>query len=147
MIGGLSTTDVASRIQQLMSERQQHADALSRIDQTLERIGSLLHPGQMPRRRGRPPKNAIFGRAPVGRPPGRPAGRRKRRTFAISGNESIINFVREHKNPSTKEIKEHWMSEDRGGKVDNALTKLVKEKKLKRTPLGEGIRGSRYSLP
>ena len=36
-------------------------------------------------------------------PAGKP-GRRKRRRFAVSGNDSILNFIRDHRNPTTKEI-------------------------------------------
>jgi hypothetical protein len=69
--------------------------------------------------------------------------RRKRGKFAISGEESIINFIRDHRNPSTSEITAHWRSEGRGGKADNALSRLVKIRRLKRQPI-PGERGSRY---
>jgi hypothetical protein len=54
-------------------------------------------------------------------------------------------FVRERKNPITQEIEKQWASEGRKATAGNALTLLVKGKKLKLTPL-EGQRGSRYSL-
>jgi hypothetical protein len=44
-----------------------------------------------------------------------------------------------------REIEKHWTSEGRAVSAANLLSKLVKEKKLKRTPL-KGERGSRYSL-
>lgn len=58
----------------------------------------------------------------------------------------MLAFVKEHKNPTSQEIERHWTSEGRRGLAANSLTRLVKAKKLKRTPLGKGIRGSRYSL-
>ena len=54
-------------------------------------------------------------------------------------------FVKAHKNPKTKDVKKFWADEGRGGTADNALSKLVKEKKLKRIPL-QGEPGSRYAL-
>jgi len=75
------------------------------------------------------------------------AGKRKRirRKFAVSGEQSILNFVKAKSNPIGSEIEKHWTSEGRAVTAANLISKLVKEKKLKRTPLKEG-RGSRYSL-
>jgi len=39
-----------------------------------------------------------------------------------------------------------WASEGRLGTADNVLSTLFKEKRVRRKPLGEGIRGIRYSL-
>ena len=68
-----------------------------------------------------------------------------RRKFAVSGEESILLFVKEHKGATTQDIKKFWIAEGRGGTADNVLSKLAKEKKLKRTPL-VGQRGSRYGV-
>ena len=75
------------------------------------------------------------------------AGNRKRvrRKFAVSGEQLILGFVKSKSNPVGKEIEKHWSSEGRAATAANLLSKLVKEKKLKRTPLKDG-RGSRYSL-
>jgi hypothetical protein len=70
---------------------------------------------------------------------------RIRRKFTVSGEKSILNFVKSKSNPIGKEIQKHWASEGRAGAAANLISKLVKAKKLKRTPLKEG-RGSRYSL-
>jgi hypothetical protein len=72
--------------------------------------------------------------------------RRRPRKFAISAEASVLAFVKLHKNPKTKDVKKHWADEGRGGTADNALSKLVKEKKLKRIPL-QGEPGSKYALP
>jgi hypothetical protein len=71
-------------------------------------------------------------------------GKRTRQRFETSGEDSIINFIRSNRNPTTQDVKKHWASEGRGGTADNALSKLVKERKIKRIPL-VGERGSRYS--
>jgi hypothetical protein len=61
-------------------------------------------------------------------------------------NDLILNFVKQNKRPTTREINTHWISEGRSGKADNTLSILVNAGKLKRTPLGGGEKGSRYSL-
>jgi hypothetical protein len=133
-----SPDNVIQRIEQLLRQRQEHQEAVTRIDEMLERVGHALGT-RLP---GRPPGG---GRSPKMELPVR-RRRRQRGKFAVSGDESIIAFVKERKNPTTKDLTKHWASESRGGTAANALSRLVKEKKLKRTPL-EGERGSRYSLP
>jgi len=63
----------------------------------------------------------------------------------VSGEQSILNFVKSRSNPVGKEIQKHWASEGRAGAAANLISKLVKAKMLKRTPL-KGERGSRYSV-
>ena len=63
----------------------------------------------------------------------------------MSGDEPVLAFVKAKNSPTTKRINKHWKSRGRGNTADNTLTKLVKEKKLKRTPVVEG-RGSQYSV-
>ena len=141
--------DVAGRIQSLMQEKQQHEEALAQINQTLQQIGSLLGGAPRGRRPGRPsasvsfamPAAAIGGGAMGGR-----RKRRKRRHFEMSGEDSIVQFVRTNRNPTTSEITAHWRREGRGGKADNALSRLVKIRRLKRQPI-PGERGSRYLIP
>jgi hypothetical protein len=127
---------VAQKIQKLIGERQVHVAAISQIDSTLERVGAALANGVD--RRGSPASTAAKG------PPLKRS--RRRRKFAISAEATVLAFVKEHKNPKTKDIKKYWADEGRGGTADNALSKLVKEKKLKRIPL-QGEPGSRYTLP
>jgi len=71
--------------------------------------------------------------------------KRIRRKFAVSGEQSILDFVKSKSNPMGREIEKQWSSEGRARTAANLLSKLVKEKKLKRTPLKDE-RGSRYSL-
>jgi hypothetical protein len=125
-------TDLSQRIQTLLADRQQHATAIAAIDQVLERVGAALgtKPGG---RQTRKPTS-------VTKPP-----KRQRRKFAVSGDELVLAFVKAKKNPTTKQINSHWKSRGRAYTADNTLTKLVKEKKLRRTPVVGG-RGSQYSL-
>jgi hypothetical protein len=130
---------VAQRLETLLSQRKQHADAIVAIDVTLAKIAGVLLPGEGTRRVGRPRLNPIEAPVKVGRK------RRKRSRFAVSGNDSILAFVKANPDVTTQEIKKHWASEGRGGGADNALSLLTKAKKLKRTALGKGIRGSSYT--
>lgn len=134
-----SALSVAHRLESLLQQRKEHADAIAEIDVMLERVAGVLSPGGG---RGRPP--ASFAQAaPVAGKRGR--RRRRRSRFAVSGNESILSFVGDHPGATTQEIKQHWVGEGRGGGADNALSLLTKAKKLKRTALGKGIRGSTYT--
>jgi len=128
---------LTQRIASLLESRQAHIDALEQIDKTLGQVSAAL---LLPTRNGRAtPKPVAVG--PVKR------GRAKRKAFGMTAEALILSLVKEKKNPTTKEINAAWKKEGRGATADNTLTKLTKEKKLKRTPLGAGIRGSRYSLP
>ena len=136
-----SSTALAERIQQLLSERAHHADAVVRIDETLERVGAALGTS-LGKRRGRKPATFSAAAGVTTKPSKR---RRRRRSFDTNAEEMVLAFVKTHRNPTTQEINRHWKSEGRGHTADNTLSKLTKEKKLKREPLKEG-RGSRYTL-
>jgi len=155
----MPTTDpdieISKRIQILFDQRQRHAEALAGINQTLSAVAAALGrvssngrtqvepaAGAPPKkRRGRPPgvRNATPAPAPS-------KGRRGRGSYATTGDESVLAFIKSNKKPTTREIKAHWASEGRLGTADNVLSKLFRENRVKRTPLGKGIRGSRYSL-
>ena len=146
-----SATGLTGRIQQLLNERQQHVDALACIEQTLSGVAAAL--GMISSNK-QGPVEAIPTKK-LGRPLGSrnvaPAatpkkGRRTRGSYATTGDESILAFIKANKNPTTSDVKAHWASEGRLGTADNVLSKLFREKRVKRTPLGKGIRGSRYSL-
>jgi hypothetical protein len=63
----------------------------------------------------------------------------------VTASEFVLTFVKQYRNPTTREINTHWKRAGRSFTADNTLVKLVKEKHLKRTPL-VGERGSKYSL-
>jgi ferric-dicitrate binding protein FerR (iron transport regulator) len=142
MLTSKSPVFIVQRIQQLVEQRQQHQDAITRIDSTLERIGAALTNGTAPVRGTKHLSALSPGETPV-RSKRRRRGRRRK--FGMTAEASILKFVQEHKNPTTQEIKKHWTNEGRGGTADNALSLLVRQKKLKRTPL-EDRRGSRFAL-
>ena len=122
---------VSQSIQSLLAQRQEHLDALTEIEATLERVQVAL--------RGN------GSAAPAGLRTQTGNKRRRRSRHGVSGEDSILAFITQQKNPTSQEIEKHWKSEGRGGAAANMLTKLFKEKTVKREPLKEG-RGSRYTL-
>lgn len=132
------------QIEQLLSDREKFVSAIEKIDGILANIGNALGGG------------AASSAAPVtgkrrGRKPGRPAGskagrpKRGRGRFAQSGEEMVLAFVAGNKNASTKEINAAWSKEGRAGSADNALGKLVREKRLTRAKV-KGGRGSTFTV-
>jgi len=121
---------LARAIASLRSQRQALVDKLADIDATFAELGLSADEGA---RRGRRP----------GRPAGS-VGKRKRGSFAKSGEQSVLDFVKSHGKPNAADVNKHWQGEGRGGKADNALSKLVKEGKLKRVEV-KGERGARYT--
>jgi hypothetical protein len=144
------TADLSSRVDQLLEQRQQHLDEAEKLSATISEIERLLGvAGNGSRRRGRPPGRpgttlaSAIGTASSS--PGRKGKKRGRGRYEMSGEDSIIGFIKTHRNPTTQDVKKHWASEGRGGTADNALSKLVKERKIRRTSL-IGQRGSTYSV-
>lgn len=140
-----ASTSLTDRIDQLLAQRQEHADAITEIDHTLSQISRLL---------GTPINGLSTVAAPAaepaekgrgGRGKGRGGKRRGRGKYEMTAEDSILAFVKEKGNPTTKDIKAHWAEDGRRGTADNELSRLVRVKKLKRTPI-PGQRGSRYTL-
>lgn len=125
-----SNNDLTSQVQALLKERAIHMAVIEKIDETLKGVKSMLGGGAI---------------AAVKAPKVSGGKRRRRGRFEVSGEQSILTFIEKHGSPTTKEVNAHWKGEGRGGSADNALTKLVADKQLKRIPL-EGQRGSRYKV-
>jgi hypothetical protein len=127
------SSDLAQRIQSLVASREEHAAAITAIDETLSRVAGALSVNDL----GRKYKTVKGIRS----------GKRKRtrHKFAVSGEQSILAFVKSRSNPVGSDIQNNWEREGRAGAAANLMSKLVKTKQLKRTPLKDG-RGSRYSL-
>lgn len=149
-----TVNELSRLIETLQNERREHEEAIAAIDATFAEFGII--PDAAPQRRGpgRPPKKA--GRkkgtttttATKKRATRKKTGRRGRRgrgSFEKTGEQSVYDFVKQHGKPNAKEVNEHWSGEGRGGKADNTLSKLVKEKKLKRVKV-KGERGSLYQV-
>jgi hypothetical protein len=131
----IPATGLPKQIQQLIDQRQQHTDALTKIDGLLDAISAALGG-----------KNIALVPA-AAKAPATKAKRSKRKRFDISAPDLVLAFIKEKKNPTTQEIMKYVKSQGRtAGAGSNALSVLTQTKKLKRTPSGEGVLGSRYSV-
>ena len=123
---------VAETIRQLEAERRRHLEAVKVIDDILARVSQMVEPGDIqvapPRRLPTDPLILPFS----------PRGR-----FRQTGEQSILQFVESHGNPTTSEINEHWRTEGRRGVANVALLKLLKQGLIAREA-DPAIRGSRY---
>jgi hypothetical protein len=145
------SSDITIRIQHLLEAREEHAHAIASIDATLARVGAALGGSPMHaapvKKAAVPAKVAPVKVAPakVAAKPAPVAAKPKPGKFAMSGEASILAFIKSKGSPVGRDIEDKWKSEGRKGRAINAVSKLVREKKLKRTPL-KGERGSRYSI-
>jgi hypothetical protein len=127
-------------MQKLVGQRKKLAARVAKLQAKLADIDAMFAPYGIDLGSTGAAKGKAKGPAKATR-----GGKRRRKHFAISGEESILGFVKAKGNPTTAELNQHWQSEGRGGKADNALTKLTQKKTLKRMKNKEG-RGSRYTL-
>ena len=125
-------------IRDLLDKRHSHVQAVAEIDATLARVNAALGSTQTPRTK------VILPAPKVAAPK---AGSRKNARVPVqTANEFVLAFVRAKKDPTSHEINTAWKSAGRIRTADITLSLLTKAKKLKRTPLGAGIRGSRYTM-
>lgn len=142
-----STADeLLALVSKLQNERADHVARIEAIDRTFSSLGIAVSPIAKARRVGRPP-----GR-PAGRPVGRPVGsvnrkkgKRTRGRFEVSGDQAVLDFVKQNKVVTTKQVNDFWVGQGRKGKADNALSKLTREGKLQRKNI-KGERGSQYRV-
>ena len=137
-----TTTQLTRMMGKLLAGRKKNMDRIAKlqakvrqVDEIFTDLGIALPTTEGAPRRGPKP----------GMKRGPKAGRRRRRVFAVSGDQLVLSFVKKHGKPSTAEVNAFWQAEGRGGKADNTLTKLVKSRQLKRVA-ADDARGSRYIL-
>ena len=121
-------------IAQLIAKRSLYSKGLAEIDTLFAKYGITVNGSAAP---ATPRKQTT---TPASR-----STKRRRGQFAQTGNEFILSFVKSKNNPTTSEIDAAWRKSGRAGKVHNALGILVKDRRLKRTPVKDG-RGSSYSV-
>jgi len=122
-----TANELMELIDKLKAERAEYVAKIEDIDATFTRLGTAI-PGSAPATSSRGPK------------PGT-----KRKSFDKTGDQSVLEFIKDNPNAASAEINEHWQEEGRGGRADNTLTKLVKAGKLKRTPIPGQARGGTYT--
>lgn len=129
-------------LSQLLAKREAHMKGLAEIDSLCAKFGITL-----PTNGSRTPLPAPRTTPSNGDAPSKATAagsRRRRRWFDQSADEFVLSLAKGSKGITTGGINAAWHKSGRGGKADNTLTKLVKEKKLHRSPLKEG-RGSAYT--
>jgi hypothetical protein len=112
----------------LMSKRQEHLDALADIDALFARHGITLAEKVNPT----PKKKGKVGR------------RRRRQRYDQTAEEFVLGVLA-GKTLTTAQVNAAWKKADRGGRAENALTKLVQARQVKRVKV-KGERGSQYSV-
>ncbi len=153
--------ELASLISALQTQRQEHVEAISKIDETFSKYGINAESDDGPRssasassssstggkRRGPGRPKGSTNRAKSAATPGKKKtrrGRKARGSFEKTGEESVLDFIRSRPTPpNAKEVNQHWSGEGRGGKADNTISKMVKAGQLARVDI-EGERGGRY---
>lgn len=138
-----TANDLLKLVSKLQTERDGHVKAIEEIDSTFEQLGMKVTPATTTKkRRGRPAgtsKKAKATKASAKKPT-----KRGRGAFAVTGEESVLGFVKATAGCTTAQVNEHWVKEGRSGQANNALGKLVKEGKIARKNL-KGQRGSTYT--
>ncbi|MDB5318648.1 MAG: hypothetical protein JWN40_279 [Phycisphaerales bacterium] len=132
-------SDLAAKIRQLQADRQQHAQAINEIDQVLHRVENALAElkAMTTRSSGHVPSHAAADTAD------RP--RRHYQKFELTGEESVLDFIRREGHPSTAEINNNWHAQGRTGVANPILARLLKRGLLERES-DPTVRGSRYRL-
>jgi hypothetical protein len=145
--------NLIAQLQALQADRARHAQAIAKIDATLQRISDMLGPMEMNKGSEAPPMVLAGGGAALplslAQPPlavphsSRP---RKYRKLELTGEEFIIEWIRQHGSATTLEINAAWRAQGRGGVANNAIGRLLRRKQVVREPMANQ-RGSRYRLP
>jgi len=140
--GQSAELNLAEKVRQLQADRQRHAQAINQIDQVLERVENALAAlkGVPPKpRRSTPP----IPQKPIA--PTTPRAHRHYRKFEMTGEESVMDFVRRHGSPTTAQINANWHAQGRTGVANPILARLLKQGRLLRQ-IDPSVRGSRYRI-
>jgi len=76
--------------------------------------------------------------------PATPKAHHKRKKYAKTAEQLVLGLV-QGKGATSAEINRAWKDGGRIGRADNTLNKMLKDGKVKRTPL-KGQKGSTYTL-
>jgi len=140
--------NLIAQLQALQMDRARHAQAIAKIDATLERISNMLGSGEVTSTRS---SATACEEAPTTADPSpsslphssRP---RKYRKLELTGEEFIVEWIRQHGSATTLEINAAWRAQGRGGVANNAIGRLLRRKQVVRERIANQ-RGSRYRLP
>jgi hypothetical protein len=119
--------DLAARIRSLQAERGRHLQAIADIDKILGEVENVLTDLDMPLPNTDEPR------------------RRRYQKLEMTGEESVLDFIRNHGNPTTAQVNAHWQQEGRPGVANPILARLLKRGVLLREN-DPAVRGSRYRI-
>jgi hypothetical protein len=125
-----SVAALGKLVKQLQTQRQEHLDTIAEIDAAFESLGMEAA--------GAGPRN---GR----RKAARKTKRKGRGRFKQTAEEFVTGLLSKNKTMTTGQINKRWSQVGRGGKADNTLSKMTREKKIKRKNI-KGVMGSNYQL-
>ena len=131
-------SDLAEKIRQLQADRQQHAQAINEIDQVLGRVEKALTELKAMTAR-------TSGHVSTAPHSGDDRPRRHYQKFELTGEESVLDFIRRQGHPTTAEINNNWHAQGRTGVANPILARLLKRGLLERES-DPTVRGSRYRL-
>tara|TARA_B100000925_G_scaffold286876_1_gene265266 strand:- start:532 stop:960 length:429 start_codon:yes stop_codon:yes gene_type:complete len=141
----MTTTNVAIELRrlvhQLHNERAEHVKAIEAIDQTFRDLGldaSQFKAADKPQR-GRPvgSKNGLKT--------GINSAKRSHKTHTVTADAFVLSFIQANPDCTTAQVNEHWITEGRNGKADQALFKLTRNGQISRKNI-KGRRGSMYTI-
>ena len=133
-------SDLVEKIRRLQSDREEHAQAINEIDKVLGRVENALQALKaMTTKSGQATGDAGAAVDPNQKP------RRHYQKFELTGEASVMEFIRNGENPTTAEINANWHAEGRTGVANPILARLLKRGQLQREQ-DPTVRGSRYRL-
>ncbi len=132
----MKTLDKA--LSKLTKQWHEHRNGLAKIQAIFSKYG--INPSKAV-----PPAVQVQPEAaPATRAPSARKGKMRPR-LAVSGSNFVLDLLGSDKVMTTAQIAAEWSRASRPGKADQPLSKLVKDKKVKREPVKTG-KGSKYSL-
>jgi len=130
MAKATSAAALTKLVRELQDQRQGHVDAIAEIDEVFASFG--VEPAGAGRRNGR--KKAA-----------RKTKGRRRGRFKQTAEEFVTGLLKKNKTLTTRQVNKRWSQAGRGGNADNTLSKLTRDKKIKRRNI-KGAMGSEYQL-
>ena len=139
-LSNVSIADLKAEIQRRTGKLDSLIKQRDALDKEIAQLQGIATSAPVPA-----PKAGKAKKAAKSKPGPKPKARRsKRKTFAITGEQFILDMAK-GKGATTKEINKAWTQAGRGGSSYTTLSRLFKEKKLKKEKL-PGKQGSRYTL-
>lgn len=132
-------SELVEQIRKMHAERAAHIEAISRIDRVLSNVNAAMAASLSKRTSSNTGTVAVADESEI------VDTSRKRGRFALTAEESVLQFIKARGNPSTADLTEHWRAEGRKGAVNVTLYKLLLAGQITRVH-DAAVRGSRYAI-